>query len=41
LMTGGINTRQWKSPGDEFTTLVGRFDSWYGDWMFMYECMWP
>jgi len=41
LMTGGINSRPWKSPGDEFTTLVGRFDSWYGDWMFMYECMWP
>jgi hypothetical protein len=41
LMTGGINTRQWKSPGDEYTTLVGRFESWYGDWMFMYECLWP
>ena len=41
LMTGGINSRPWKSPGDEFTTLIGRFDSWYGDWMFMYECMWP
>ncbi|TVY58986.1 hypothetical protein LSUE1_G008721 [Lachnellula suecica] len=41
LMTGGINSRPWKSPGDDFTTLVGRFDSWYGDWMFMYECMWP
>jgi hypothetical protein len=41
LMTGGIQTRPWKSPGDEFTTLIGRFNSWYGDWMFMYECMWP
>jgi hypothetical protein len=40
-MTDGIHTRQWKSPGDEFTTMVGRFESWYGDWMFMYECMWP
>ena len=41
LMTGGINTRPWKSPGDAFTTLIGRFDNWFGDWMFMYECMWP
>jgi hypothetical protein len=41
LMTGGLQTRPWKSPGDEFTTLIGRFESWYGDWMFMYECMWP
>lgn len=41
LMTGGIASRAWKSPGDEFSTLVGRFESWYGDWMFMYECMWP
>jgi hypothetical protein len=41
LMTGGINSRPWRSPGDAFTTLVGRFDSWYDDWMFMYECMWP
>lgn len=40
LMVDGIRTRQWKSPGDEFSTLVGRFESWYGDWMFMYECMW-
>ncbi|CAG8961334.1 hypothetical protein HYFRA_00013795 [Hymenoscyphus fraxineus] len=41
LMTGGIHSRPWKSPGDAFSTLVGRFESWYGDWMFMYECMWP
>ncbi|TVY46873.1 hypothetical protein LOCC1_G002790 [Lachnellula occidentalis] len=40
-MTDGLHTRQWKSPGDAFTTLVGRFDNWFGDWMFMYECMWP
>ncbi|KAJ5046533.1 uncharacterized protein L3040_003776 [Drepanopeziza brunnea f. sp. 'multigermtubi'] len=41
LMTDGIFSRAWKSPGDQFSTLVGRFESWYGDWMFMYECMWP
>ena len=41
LMTNGITTKQWKSPGDLYSTLVGRFESWYGDWMFMYECMWP
>lgn len=41
LMTDGIHTRMWKSPADEFSSLVGRFESWYGDWMFMYECMWP
>jgi hypothetical protein len=40
-MTEGIRTRQWKSPGDVYSTLVGRFDNWFGDWMFMYECMWP
>lgn len=40
-MTGGIRIRQWKSPGDVYSTLVGRFDNWFGDWMFMYECMWP
>jgi hypothetical protein len=41
LMTGSLQTRPWKSPGDEYTTLIGRFDNWFGDWMFMYECMWP
>ena len=41
LMTDGLNTRPWKSPGDAYSTLVGRFEMWYGDWMFMYECMWP
>ena len=41
LMVDGLNTRQWKSPGDKFSTLIGRFESWFGDWMFMYECMWP
>lgn len=41
LLEDGLKTRQWKSPGDEFSTLVGRFESWFGDWMFMYECMWP
>lgn len=41
LMTGGIRSRQWRSPGDKYSTLIGRFESWYGDWMFMYECMWP
>jgi len=40
LMTGGINTREWRSPGDVYSTLVGRFEHWWGDWMFMYECMW-
>jgi hypothetical protein len=40
-LTEGLNSRQWKSPGDAYTTLIGRFESWYGDWMFMYECMWP
>ncbi|KAG9247473.1 hypothetical protein BJ878DRAFT_414771 [Calycina marina] len=41
IMTRGINTLQWRSPGDMYSTLIGRFESWYGDWMFMYECMWP
>lgn len=41
IMTRGINTLQWKSPGDAYSSLIGRFESWYGDWMFMYECMWP
>jgi len=41
IMTRGINTLQWKSPGDKYSSLIGRFESWYGDWMFMYECMWP
>jgi hypothetical protein len=40
-MIDGIKTRQWKSPGDTLSTLVGRFRDWYGDWMFMLECMWP
>ncbi|KAI6714792.1 hypothetical protein JHW43_002635 [Diplocarpon mali] len=41
LMTDGIFSRAWRSPGDQYSTLVGRFDNWFGDWMFMYECMWP
>jgi len=41
VMTRGVNSLQWKSPGDAYSSLIGRFESWYGDWMFMYECMWP
>ncbi|KAH8791575.1 hypothetical protein BGZ57DRAFT_938925 [Hyaloscypha finlandica] len=41
LMTGGIMTRQWPSLGDVYSTLVGRVGMWWGDWTFMYECMWP
>lgn len=41
IMTGGLNTRPWRSPADVYSTLVGRFESWYGDWMFMIDCMWP
>jgi hypothetical protein len=41
LMTGGIHTRPWKSRGDAYSTLVGRYERWWGDWMFMFECMWP
>ncbi|KAK2628947.1 hypothetical protein QTJ16_002050 [Diplocarpon rosae] len=41
LMTDGIFSRAWRSPGDPYSTLVGRFDNWFGDWMFMLECMWP
>ncbi|RKF83562.1 putative alternative oxidase [Golovinomyces cichoracearum] len=40
-MTEGIHTRQWKNPGDKYSWLVGPFESWYGDWMFMFECLWP
>ncbi|EPQ67235.1 Bgt-1145 [Blumeria graminis f. sp. tritici] len=40
-MTSGIHSRQWRSPGDQYSWLVGNFESWYGDWMFMLECMWP
>ncbi|POS85822.1 hypothetical protein EPUL_004984 [Erysiphe pulchra] len=40
-MTDGIYTRQWISPGDKYSWLVGPFESWYGDWMFMLECLWP
>lgn len=40
-MTAGIYTRQWNNPGDEYSSLVGPFKSWYGDWMFMFECLWP
>lgn len=40
-MTNGTYTRPWKSPADVYSTLIGRFESWFGDWMFMYECMWP
>ncbi|KHJ35131.1 putative alternative oxidase [Erysiphe necator] len=40
-MTEGIYTRQWSNPGDRFSWLVGPFESWYGDWMFMFECLWP
>jgi hypothetical protein len=40
-MIDGINSRPWKSPEDEYSTLVGRFEKWFDDWMFMLECMWP
>ncbi|RDL32556.1 uncharacterized protein BP5553_09012 [Venustampulla echinocandica] len=41
LVTGGLRTRPWQSPSDGYSTLVGRFKSWWGDWMYMLECMWP
>lgn len=40
-MIDGLRTRHWRSPGDVYSTLVGRFENWFGDWMFMLECMWP
>jgi hypothetical protein len=40
LMVDGLVTRLWKSPGDQFSTLIGRFNGWFGDWMFMLECLW-
>lgn len=40
IMTGGLNMRPWKSPGDVYSTLVGRFESWWGEWLFMLESVW-
>lgn len=43
LRTGGMYTRPYKvgSQGDGHSYLVGRFEQYWEDWLFMFDGMWP
>jgi hypothetical protein len=43
LKTGGLYTRPYKSgtEGDGLSFLVGRYEQYWEDWLFMFDGMWP
>lgn len=43
LQMDGLYTRPWKigREGDGRSWLVGRFEGYWKDWLFMYESLWP
>lgn len=36
---GGGRDETVEESRDVYSTLVGRFENWYRDWMFMSDCM--
>lgn len=44
LKEDGLYTRPWKigvEEGDGRSWLVGKYDGYWDDWLFMYESLWP
>ncbi|ETS82955.1 hypothetical protein PFICI_04831 [Pestalotiopsis fici W106-1] len=43
LKTGGLYTRPYKAgtDGDGYSYLVGRYEQYWEDWLFMFDGMWP
>lgn len=44
LQKEGLYTRPWKvgsEDGDGRSWLVGRYDNYWEDWLFMYDSLWP
>lgn len=44
LKTEGLYTRPWRvgvEEGDGRSRLVGRYEGYWDDWLFMYESLWP
>lgn len=41
LLIEGYHSRPFLMPTDGLSTLVGRFDQYYSDWMWMQDTMWP
>ncbi|ORY66078.1 uncharacterized protein BCR38DRAFT_310642, partial [Pseudomassariella vexata] len=43
LKGDGVYTRPWKvgGPGDGRSWLVGRYEKYWEDWLFMFDGMWP
>ncbi|KAH8898951.1 hypothetical protein GQ53DRAFT_878257 [Thozetella sp. PMI_491] len=43
LQKDGLNTRPWKvgGVGDGRSWLVGNYASYWDDWLFMYDSLWP
>lgn len=44
LKRDGLYTRPWRvgvDEGDGMSWLVGRFNGYWDDWLFMYESLWP
>ncbi|KAH6612314.1 hypothetical protein B0J18DRAFT_80939 [Chaetomium sp. MPI-SDFR-AT-0129] len=43
LKEGGLYTRPWRigGDGDGRSWLVGRYENYWEDWLFMFESLWP
>ncbi|KAI3401822.1 hypothetical protein diail_8200 [Diaporthe ilicicola] len=44
LRAGGLRARPWRvgsGEGDGRSWLVGRYESYWEDWLFMYDTLWP
>jgi hypothetical protein len=43
LQAEGLYTRPWKvgGNGDERSWIVGKFEKYWEDWLFMYDSLWP
>ncbi len=43
LKSDGLYTRPWKvgGEGDGYSWLAGHYDSYWDDWLFMFQSLWP
>ena len=42
LQVEGLHTRPWKIGGDDGRSwIIGKFEKYWEDWLFMYDSLWP